>query len=240
MQQTQQALNFIKKWLILIVLAVVVVICTIIIPLVDWTGENGLLAIQLETQLQIEEAILNYGNYYKIINDCSYLIFDSKSLGDWFSYSMTHLRTEQLLITIITEILALSIFISFSVQGQINSREFPERVEAEKLLGKFKIKDYKPISPTKFKARKYSIKTICIIISTFISMYLFAKILIDFDAGTFLGITTSCTTAILFGIITMKEFEDYYKFEFIKWAKWKVEMLEKEDNTKCHNIEMER
>lgn len=240
MQQTQQALSFIKKWIILIVLGVVVLISTIIIPLVDWTGENGLLAIPLETQLQIEEAILKYEKYYTIINGSSYLIFDSKSLNDWFVYSMTHLRTEQLLITIICEILALSIFISFSVQGQINSREYAERKEAEELLGKHKIKDYKPISPTKFKAKKYSLKTICIIISTFISMYLFAKILIDFDAGTFLGITTSCTTAILFGIITMKEFEDYYKFEFIKWARWKVEQLEKEDNAKCHITETER
>lgn len=214
-----------KKWIIIIVLLVVVFLSTIIIPLIDWSGKNGIFLLQLTNQVEIKEALEFYSSYVIVNEDATYLVFGINDLSPWFKYTFTHLHIDQIFITVLSEILAITIFIAFSTQGQLNSRVFPERQEAEKLLGKYKIKEYKPISPTKFKAQKYSVKTVCIIISSFCSIYLFSKVIINFDVGTFLGLTTSSLIAFIFGIITMKDFEDYYKYDFIKWARYKVESL---------------
>lgn len=128
--------------------------------------------------------------------------------------------------TIINEVLTVTTFIGFSIQGKLNVKDDARKLEADRILGKLKVKDAKPQSPKSFESKAYISKGIMISITTIGTCILVPVIAINFNAATLMSLAISSMTSIVFGILNMKRFEDYYTHEYVRYAECK----EKEEN----------
>ena len=146
--------------------------------------------------------------------------------------------------TIISEVLTITTFIGFSVQGKLNVKDDARKLEADRILGKLKIKEVKPQSPKSFESKAYISKCIMISITTLGTCMLVPVIAIHFNAATLMSLAISSMTSIVFGILNMKRFEDYYTHEYVRYAEWKAEeskqvstKVEDKEKIECLNTE---
>ena len=146
--------------------------------------------------------------------------------------------------TIISEVLTITTFIGFSVQGKLNVKDDIRKLEADKILGKLKIKEVKPQSPKSFESKAYISKCIMISITTVGTCMLFPVIAIHFNVAMLISLAISSMTSIVFGILNMKRFEDYYTHEYVRYAEWKAEeskqvstIVEDKEKIECLNME---
>lgn len=148
------------------------------------------------------------------------------------------------LFTIISEVLTVTTFIGFSIQGKLNVKDDARKLEADKILGKLKIKEVKPQSPKSFESKAYISKGIMVSVTTVGTCILAPIIAIDFNAATLIALAISSMTSIVFGILNMKRFEDYYTHEYVRYAEWKEEedkqvstKVEDKEKIECLNME---
>ena len=125
--------------------------------------------------------------------------------------------------TIISEVLSITTFIGFSIQGKLNVKDDARKLEADKILGKLKIKETKPQSPKSFESKAYISKAIMVSITTVGTCMLVPVIAINFNIAMLMSLTISSMTSIVFGILNMKSFEDYYTHEYVRYAESKEE-----------------
>ena len=140
------------------------------------------------------------------------------------------------LFTIITEVLTFTTFIGFSIQGKLNVKDDARKLEADKILGKLKIKEVKPQSPKSFESKAYISKGIMVSITTISTCILIPIISIDFNVATLIALAISSMTSIVSGILNMKRFEDYYTHEYVRYAESK-EAESKQVSTKVEDKE---
>lgn len=126
-------------------------------------------------------------------------------------------------------ILNILIFHCFVKQGDVNTKNDSNRIEAEKiLLIVTEEEEYKPKSPKKFLFSEYSKKVPSILFSTALSLVAFGEAILKFDPVTFLSYLFTVIMAIVFGVLEMFKVEEYYKAEMLKYAKNHALELEKE------------
>lgn len=126
-------------------------------------------------------------------------------------------------------ILNILIFHCFVKQGNVNTKNDPNRLEAEKILSIItEEEEYKPKSPKKFFFGEYSKKAPMILFSTAISLVAFGDSILRFDPITFLSYLFTVIMAIVFGVLEMFKVEEYYKVEMLKYAKNHALEIEKE------------
>lgn len=126
-------------------------------------------------------------------------------------------------------ILNILIFHCFVKQGNVNTKNDPNRIEAEKILSiATEEEEYKPKSPKKFLFGEYSKKVPSILFSTALSLVAFGEAILKFDPVTFLSYLFTVIMAIVFGVLEMFKVEEYYKVEMLKYAKNHALELEKE------------
>ena len=53
----------------------------------------------------------------------------------------------------ITELLTITTFIGFSIQGKLNVKDDPRKLEADKILGRLRVKEARPQSPKAFESK---------------------------------------------------------------------------------------
>ena len=124
-------------------------------------------------------------------------------------------------------ILNILIFHCFVKQGNVNTKNEPNRIEAEKILSIVtEEEEYKPKSPQKFLFGEYLKKVPSILFST--TLVAFGDAILKFDPITFLSYLFTVIMAIVFGILEMFKVEEYYKVEMLKYAKNHALELEKE------------
>ena len=146
--------------------------------------------------------------------------------------------------TIINEVLTITTFIGFSIQGKLNVKDDVRKLEADRILGKLKVKDAKPQSPKSFESRAYISKGIMVTITSIGTCLLVPVIAIHFNVATLMSLVISSMTSIVFGILNMKHFEDYYTHEYVRYAECKAEeskqvstKVEDKEKKECLNLE---
>lgn len=139
-----------------------------------------------------------------------------QSTYGWFVWAIT--KSALCLLNVI-------IFHCFLKQGDENTKEHPNRKEAEKILGKNVAtrKEYEAKSPKAFYTYEYSKKIPTLLLTTVLSLVTFVPVLTSFDLGTFTTYLFTIFLAIIFGILEMLKIEEYYTVEFLVYAKQQEE-----------------
>ena len=115
------------------------------------------------------------------------------------------------------------IYHCFIRQGNLNTKNDPNRIKAEAMLNKLdKNKEKKPIGPVKFLARQNIRKVPMIAASTFLSLLAFGPALLMFDFVVFIVYIFAVMISIVFGILEMKHVEEYYTVGLLEYAEWRV------------------
>lgn len=128
---------------------------------------------------------------------------------------------------IAVSVLNILIFHCFIRQGDLNTKDNPDRLKAEEILNKHDKQRTKiPLSPEKFFAREYGKKIPTVFLMSVVSLIAFGPMLLVFDFAVFLSYLFTVIMAIVFGILEMKKVEGYFTFDLLKYAYY-VEEIKK-------------
>lgn len=131
---------------------------------------------------------------------------------------------------VIVAVINVLLFHSFMMQGKLNVKDHPKYVEARDILMKKSVKGYEPKSPAQFFGKKWRTKGITIAVSSLLSTVALTQAVLTFDYVTMLSYLFTIIMGVIFGVLTMKEVEDYYTGEYWQYAqRHKDEMKEKQE-----------
>lgn len=111
------------------------------------------------------------------------------------------------------------IFHSFICQSKVNVKNEPKYLEAREILITTKKKNKKPRSLAHFNAEEYGKKGTSLLIGTFFGTLVLTEAIINFSLVNFLTYVFTTTMAIVFGILEMKKYEEYYTTEYWEYAR---------------------
>lgn len=117
------------------------------------------------------------------------------------------------------------IFHSFICQSKVNVKNEPKYTEAREILITTKRKNKKPRSLTRFNVEEYGKKGTSLLVGTFFGTLVLTEAIINFSLVNFLTYVFTTTMAIVFGILEMKKYEEYYTTEY-----WEYAQMIKEDS----------
>ena len=118
------------------------------------------------------------------------------------------------------------IFHSFICQSKVNVKNEPKYLEAREILITTKKKNKKPRSLAHFNAEEYGKKGTSLLIGTFFGTLVLTEAIINFSLVNFLTYVFTTTMAIVFGVLEMKKYEEYYVTEYWEYA----QMIKEENN----------
>lgn len=118
------------------------------------------------------------------------------------------------------------IFHSFICQSKVNVKNEPKYIEAREILITTKKKNKKPRSLAHFNAEEYGKKGTSLLIGTFFGTLVLTEAIINFSLVNFLTYVFTTTMAIVFGVLEMKKYEEYYTTEYWEYA----QMIKEENN----------
>lgn len=127
------------------------------------------------------------------------------------------------------------IFHSFICQSKVNVKNETKYKEAREILITTKKKARKPRSLAHFNAEEYGKKGTSLLVGTFFGTLVLTEAIINFSLVNFLTYVFTTTMAIVFGVLEMKKYEEYYVTEY-----WEYAQMIKEENDgtdKQHAIE---
>ena len=140
------------------------------------------------------------------------------SKSGWLAYIV--LRT-------VVSLLNMLIFACFVHQGELNCAENPNKLEADKILNKCKVKVEKPRSPNAFRAKQYGGKGSSMMIMSFIALVALPPILF-YDWKAAISYIFTIIMSIVFGIYQMMVTEAYWGDEYLRYAKMVEESIKNE------------
>lgn len=111
------------------------------------------------------------------------------------------------------------LFHSFVKQSRLNIKDDPRYLEAVNLLRASKLDTYIPRSLEQLNHQEYRTKVITIFITSLVSAFSLGQAILTFDWMSFLSYLFTVTMGIVFGILEMKKYEDYYTSEYLDYAK---------------------
>lgn len=111
------------------------------------------------------------------------------------------------------------LFHSFIKQSRLNIKDDPKYLEAVELLRLVSLSTYTPRSLKELNKQEYRTKIITIFITSLISAFSIGQALLTFDWMSFLSYLFTVTMGIVFGILEMKKYEDYYTGQYLDYAK---------------------
>lgn len=110
------------------------------------------------------------------------------------------------------------IFFSFMQQAKINVKEDEKYKAANEMLGKIKLKIYKPRSPKVFNRKTYGSKSVSIFISTCLATVALTQAILAYDVATMLTYLVTIVMGLVFGVINMLRAEEYWTTEYYDYA----------------------
>lgn len=117
--------------------------------------------------------------------------------------------------------LNMMIFHHFVLQAKVNVANNPSFLEAEALLRNFN-PTKNPQSPEEFFGQQYRRKGITLAITTLLSTVCITQAVLTFDYVSFIVHILAVVFAIIFGIQTMREDEEWWCKDYLIYAKWYV------------------
>lgn len=131
-------------------------------------------------------------------------------------------------------VLNVLIYHCFIRQANLNTKNDPNRLKAEKILNKLnKKKEKAPISPSKFFFNQYARKVPMIAASTMLSLLAIGPAILMFDWVIFIAYLVSVIISIIFGILEMKKVEEFYTEGLLQYAEWRTENEETMEQIHC-------
>lgn len=128
------------------------------------------------------------------------------------------------------------IFHSFVQQARLNVRGDKYYQQALHILRKLDVKKHKPMSLQEFNRKQYRQKGIMTALTSLLSAFSLGQAVLTFDWISFTSYLFTIGIGILFGILEMKKYEDFYCTTFWEYAKY-VEELSKEAEVASSEIE---
>lgn len=145
------------------------------------------------------------------------------TVSGWIVYIMS-----QLIVAIINVLL----FHSFILQSKINVRDNESYKQALKILRASKEKDYRPRSEREVNRREYGQKGTTIFLSSIMSVFALGQAILTYDYMKLLTYLFTIVMGIIFGVLEMKKYEEYYTGEYLDYAL----MIEKEANERAKEV----
>lgn len=112
------------------------------------------------------------------------------------------------------------IFHGFIKQARINVRDNPAYLEAIQILNEIGRHTYIPRSIAEINKKEYGSKMTTIAITSLFSAFSFSQAILSFDITSLISYTITVLFGIIFGLLEMKKYEDYYTHEFVDYAKY--------------------
>ena len=179
----------------------------------------------VEIQKNAEKGIQDYLYYFMIaiISLCAMFVipcFGSTVGMEWnFPNSVVGwivFITSKLTVAIVN----ILIFHGFIKQSRINIRDNTAYLEAMQILNNVGRKTYTPRSLAEINKKEYGHKMITIFISSMFSAFSFSQAILTFDITSLISYSITVLFGIIFGLLEMKKYEDYYTHEFVDYAKY--------------------
>lgn len=188
-----------------------------------------------EIQETVEKKVQDYLYYFMIaiVSLCAMFVipcFGSTVGMEWnFPNSVVGwivFITSKLTVAIVN----ILIFHGFIKQSKINIRDNPAYLEAMKILNDVGRKTYTPRSLAEINKKEYGHKMITIFISSMFSAFSFSQAILTFDITSLISYSITVLFGIIFGLLEMKKYEDYYTHEFVDYAKYVQEKQKGTEN----------
>ena len=188
-----------------------------------------------EIQGNVEKRVQDYLYYFMIaiVSLCAMLVIPclGSTVGmEWnFPNSVVGwivFITSKLTVAIVN----ILIFHGFIKQSRINIRDNPNYLEAMKILNDVGRKTYTPRSLAEINKKEYGHKMITIFISSMFSAFSFSQAILTFDIASLISYSITVLFGIIFGLLEMKKYEDYYTHEFVDYAKYVQEKQKGTEN----------
>lgn len=121
-------------------------------------------------------------------------------------------------VKLIVATINVMIFHCFMLQAKLNVKDNEKYKTAMELLCTATKKERVPRSPTKWNAEQYGKKGVTIFITTALSTVALTQALLAFDYVSLLTYLFTIIMGLVFGIMQMKNAEDYWTDEFYQYA----------------------
>lgn len=133
----------------------------------------------------------------------------------WFVYI-----TSQLIAAVINVL----IFHSFICQAKLNIKDNDNYKKAVELLRNNKEKTYVPRSLARFNMREYGVKGLTIFLGSILATVAIGEAILTYNYVKLISYLLVIIMGIIFGILEMKKYEEYYMTEYLDYA----EMIERQ------------
>lgn len=189
-----------------------------------------------EIQGNIERRIQDYLYYIMIgiVSLCA--MFVMPCLGSTVGMEWSFPNTITGWVVFITSKLTIAlvnilIFHGFIKQARLNVRDNPAYLEAMQILNEIGRHIYIPRSIAEINKKEYGSKMTTIFITSLFSAFSFSQAILTFDIASLISYAITVVFGIIFGLLEMTKYEDYYTHEFVDYAKY-VQEQQKENEKK--------
>lgn len=141
-------------------------------------------------------------------------------------------------VKVIVAVLNVLIFHCFMSQAKINVKDNQQYKEAIEILRLNEVKEYVPKSPNTWNRIQYTRKGVVIFITTALSTIALTQAILTFDWMAMLTYLFTIIMGLIFGILQMKDAEEYWTNEFWQYAQ-KVKKDMESANTEHTEIKKE-
>lgn len=179
--------------------------------------------------------------YYILIGIISFIslvflpMFGSE-VGMAFTFPTTAAGWIVFIITqLLMAIVNVLIFHSFICQAKVNIKNDPKYIQAKEILQLYILKSYTPRSLRQFTKREYGAKGVSIAIGTLLAGFALTQAILTYDYVRMLSYLFTITFGVIFGILEMKKWEEYYTGEFYDYALYYQKIKEEEEKEKERN-----
>ena len=180
---------------------------------------------EVEIQKNVEKGVQDYLYYFMIAIVSLFAMFLIPCCGSTVGMEWNFPNSVVGWIVFITSKLTVAIvniliFHGFIKQSRINIRDNPSYLEAMKILNDVGRKTYTPRSLAEINKKEYGHKMITIFVSSMFSAFSFSQAILTFAITSLISYRITVLFGIIFGLLEMKKYEDYYTHEFVDYAKY--------------------
>ena len=119
---------------------------------------------------------------------------------------------------LIVAIINVLLFHSFICQAKLNVKDNPNYLRAIEILRLVKTDDYIPRSLAQINKKEYGIKGFWIFIGSIMSVFALGQAILTYDHTKLISYVFTIILGIIFGILEMKKYEEYYTGEYLDYA----------------------
>lgn len=114
------------------------------------------------------------------------------------------------------------IFHAFVLQAKVNVKDDPSYREARDLLISASHKEVLPRSPAEINKKEYGGKATSIFVGSVLGSFSLGQAILTYDWMQLLTYVVTIVMGIVFGVLEMRKYEEYYTGEYLEYARLKT------------------